>query len=159
MTVFDCRMTIGSNLTYDGDGSDLTYCKQGCGGNFHENCLKMWRSQKGKDAQCPLCRAPLSGKSQSSSATAPHTTSGGYANFAGCVCLCGGGGGMASRNTSDAATGQDAEGGEWREYYMNRSPAFASACHLPEVAFAQLAHSNATFSPRRSPTHSVAVDS
>jgi len=45
------------------DDQILTYCKSGCGHNFHSRCMKVWADHKttnGDKVTCPLCRCEFS---------------------------------------------------------------------------------------------------
>ena len=44
------------------DKSKISWCRSGCGGNFHRKCIKEWiasRRNYGEEASCPICRAQL----------------------------------------------------------------------------------------------------
>lgn len=49
-----CFEDLGADL------SQLTYCQQTCGTNFHSGCMQMWTSQAAQreDPTCPNCRQP-----------------------------------------------------------------------------------------------------
>jgi hypothetical protein len=46
----------------DCDKCKIAWCRMGCGGNFHRNCVKSWidaRHAHGDAPTCPICREPL----------------------------------------------------------------------------------------------------
>jgi hypothetical protein len=46
-----------------------TFCRQRCGANFHQECIRHWLQQKDqpKDQLCPMCRAPWEQEKQAAS--------------------------------------------------------------------------------------------
>ncbi|RYD70479.1 MAG: hypothetical protein EOP84_26640, partial [Verrucomicrobiaceae bacterium] len=40
----------------DDRAQDLTFCRDGCGQNFHEECIDDWKKSQNGPMKCPMCR-------------------------------------------------------------------------------------------------------
>jgi hypothetical protein len=40
----------------DPNAEDITFCRSGCGQNFHEQCIDEWKTSQSGQTTCPMCR-------------------------------------------------------------------------------------------------------
>ena len=83
----DCPTCFELITQEEVEGGLATYCKGGCRGNIHVDCIKRWVDQKMRareEATCCLCRAPwVDGIAAASSAMGGGGCSGGGAGGGG----------------------------------------------------------------------------